>query len=195
MTLSLKPEAQRTAERAARELADRRDRRREAADEASRTRVADFRGDYQNARIKPTRQTVQKLEPDPLTTLHDRGSISDAQRDAALEIRQAYTEVAGLAMMRSLRYDGALTQPGSAFATAQEHATHAQIQRRQVYAAWAKRCAPDAVSVTIDVVVDAHSLRQVDAERRWRSGTASAVLVGALALYARLAGSEGQSNP
>ena len=182
MTVSLNPAAQRIAERLAREAAQRRERQRAMRDEAARTRVPD--------RIKPTRATAARLQPDPIETLHRRGALSDRQRDAALEIRVAFTEVASRAMMRSPRYDG--TRGARTFGGV-EMATSAAIARRKRYRRWAEALAarlPDAVAIAIDVVVDGRSLRQVDTERRWRNGRASDLLIEALQAYAELAGWE-----
>src|SRR5262249_22145499 len=153
---SLKPEAQRVAERAARDAALQRERRRAVRDEAVRTRVPE--------RLKPTRATAARLQPDPIETLHVRGSISDRQRDAALEIRVAFAEAASGAMMRSRRYDG--TRGARTFGGV-ELATAASIGRRKRYRRWADVLTarvPDAVAITIDIVVDGRSLRQVDTE-------------------------------
>jgi hypothetical protein len=182
MTISLKPAALRIAERLARDAAERRERRRALRDEAERTRVPE--------RLKPTRATAARLQPDPIETLHQRGSLSDRQRDAALEIRVAFAEVVGGAMMRSPRYDGTR---GSRSLGGIELATAAAIGRRKRYRRWAEAFGarvPDALAITIDVVVDGRSLRQVDGERRWRNGRASDLLIEALQSYAQLAGWE-----
>jgi hypothetical protein len=185
MTVSLKPAALRTAERLARDAAERRERRRALRDEAERTRVPE--------RLKPTRATAARLQPDPIETLHQRGSLSDRQRDAALEIRVAFAEVVGAAMLRSPRYDG--TRGSGFFGTGGgvELSTVAAIGRRKRYRRWAEVLGarlPDALAITIDVVVDGRSLRQVDGERRWRNGRASDLLIEALQSYAQLAGWE-----
>jgi len=182
MTVSLKPEAQRIAERIARDTAERRERRRALRDEAERTRVPE--------RLKPTRATASRLQPDPIETLHERGSITERQRDAALEIRVEFTEIASGAMMRSPRYDG--TRGARTFGGV-ETVTAASIARRKRYRRWTGALAarlPDAVAIAIDVVVDGRSLRQVDAERRWRNGRAGDLLIEALQAYAQLAGWE-----
>jgi hypothetical protein len=182
MSVSLKPAAQRLAERVTREAEERRRRRRAAADEAERTRVPD--------RLKPTRATAARLQPDPIETLHERGSITDPQRDAALEIRQAFVEAVAGAMTTAMRWDGTR---GSRTFVGVEEVTLVQIARRKRYLRWAQDLGarvPDALAVTIDVVVEGRSLRQCDAERRWRNGRASDLLCEALREYARLAGWE-----
>jgi hypothetical protein len=185
MTVSLKPVAQRTAERVAREAVERRERRRALRDEAERTRVPE--------RLKPTRATAARLQPDPIETLHQRGSLSDRQRDAALEIRIAFAEVAAGAMMRSPRYDGTRGAGFVGTSNGVELAMAGAIGRRKRYRRWAEALGarlPDALAVTIDVVVDGRSLRQVDGERHWRNGRASDLLIEALQAYAQLAGWE-----
>ena len=73
-----------------------------ALDHAVRTRVKD--------RLKPTAETEAKLRPDPVERMHDRGSLNDAQRDAALEIRAVFEAVCGSLLSRSAWPDG--RQPG-----------------------------------------------------------------------------------
>lgn len=51
------------------------------------------------------------------------------------------------------------------------------------------RCAA-ALAVALEVLVDGRSLRECDAARRWRNGTAAKVLAYALAVYADIAGWE-----
>ena len=82
--------ATKLAARLAAAAAEQRRRQEEAADEAERTRVPD--------RIRPTRQTEQRLQPDPILRLHKTGALSDAQRDAALDIRRAYYDTAAVVM-------------------------------------------------------------------------------------------------
>jgi hypothetical protein len=185
MTISMKPTAQRTAERLAREARERRDLRRAFQDEAERTRIPH--------RVKPTRATAARLQPDPIETLHERGRVSDRQRDAALEIRVAFGEVVAGVMMRSPRYDGTRGSSFVGVGSGVELATAGAIGRRKRYRRWAEALGtrmPDALAITIDVVVDGRSLRQVDGERRWRNGRANDLLIEALQAYAQLAGWE-----
>lgn len=181
MTVSVRPGAERVARRLAEAAADRRRRRDDARDEAERTRVPD--------RLRPTRQTEQRLQPDPVLLLHRAGKITDAQRDAALEIRQAYYDAASAVMARSARWDGGR---GGGLVNRAEHDTVAQVARRQRYVRWARSAARigGSLQVTIDILVDGRGMRVVERERRWRNGRATVVLIGALRHYAQLAGWE-----
>ncbi len=160
---------------------EQRRRREEAADEAERTRVPD--------RIRPTRQTEQRLQPDPVSVLFERGSITAPQRDAAFEIRQAYYEAASVVMARSARWDGERISSR----TFTDEATTGQIARRQRYRRWAdspRMRMNSAYLVAIDIVVDGRGVREIERESRWRNGRATTLLVDALSHYAQLAGWE-----
>lgn len=181
MTLAVRPAAERAARRMAEAAAERRRRRDEARDEAERTRVPD--------RVRPTRQTEQRLQPDPVLTLFKSGRITGPQRDAALEIRQAYHEAASVVMATSAQWGGRTAR--SAGST--EDATLAQIARRRRYRDWAR--APTmrvagAYLVAIEVLVDGWGLRALERERGWRNGRAAELLLDALRGYAQLAGWE-----
>ena len=178
MTLSVRPVAERVARLLTDAAADRRRRRDDARDEAERTRVPD--------RLRPTRQTEQRLQPDPVGRLHARGVLDDACVQAATDLCLAYVEAAGPVMARSQL--GSLAS-GPRSRSTSGHPTLAQIARRERYVAWIQRlrdarCFTAVFRLVIDIVVEGRSVNAAARQRGWGYKRACATLAYGLGVYA-----------
>jgi hypothetical protein len=157
-------------------------------DHAERTRVPD--------RLKPTKETAAKLRPDPIERMHDRGTISDDQRDAAIEIRRIFEAVCGSLISRSRWPDG-MGVKGNWRRDLVGVSDRVAILHSDRYKPWANelgRHAP-ALEVTISVVVDGRSLKELDRDYRRRDGWAASIVQDALGRYVAIKRGKHRARP
>lgn len=132
----------------------------------------------------PTEQTVRRLRRDPLDELARRRRDFGADHiRAGREFRWVYEAVCGALMPRATTLDRVGSGGGHA-APWGDVLVEAHHDR---YLPWAKQLG-HGVGVVVDVVWEGMTCREVDRARRWRDGTAAALVTEALGLYAELAG-------
>lgn len=123
-----------------------------------------------------------------LRALHENGSLHLEQLAAAAEIERVFSALAAGLFAPPRRK---VTRSGRP-----RDVTEATvIAYRDRFRPWAatlserhKSGGPPILEVVLDCVVDGLTLREIDAQRRFRSGRASAYLIEGLTLYAEMAG-------
>lgn len=158
--------------------------------------------------VKPTRETKAKLSADPLSRMLAKGSLTQEQVRAALEIREIYQALSAGLFARAHMAE----RTGRTRYEIGERIAHLHAGR---YLPWAEYLAgraanppanthaarlpateprfgtcPVAVEIAIDIVIDGKSLAEIEQERRWRHGMAGEILRYALAVYTQRAGWE-----
>lgn len=140
--------------------------------------------------VKPTPETLAKLQPDPLWALLRRGRLTQEQVDAAHDIRTAYEIIT--APVRAVQMRAVSTTQGSTYdmtpgskSKPSDGESCRSVQLQQRFNKWVcvmkdKRL---PVGPVIDVVVEGQSCRMVDRSRGRRKGWASDVLDRGLSLY------------
>lgn len=202
------------AEARRRTLVEQNDRRRRIRlaeqDHYERTRIDDPRvNDSLHRNCKPTRETGDKLRPDPVNRMLASGGLSQAQGWAAGQIHAVYVAVSGSLLARAgtgeggdrgrsemadkiVRWhrDNYLPWTHYLGGAAEEQGLWIKGEWHPGRSARAARC-PVALELAIDVVVEGKPLPEVEREQRWRKhGTAAEYLRYSLAVYADLAGWE-----
>lgn len=124
----------------------------------------------------------------PIKAFAERGSITPAEEQAALEIETVFRYIAGGLMSKAARMGredrGQPSEPSAWL-----------VQATERYKRWADRLSQQrdmhddpTLAVVVAAVVDGQSMRSLDAEYRWRRGNAATCFVSGLRLYANLAG-------
>lgn len=148
--------------------------------------------------VPPTPQTAAKLRQDVIERLLREGRLRDEQVRAAREIRRVW-EAVGRALFPSASRPDAPRQPHMRQRFRDPVARMTDVEEivwRQRYRPWADEMAvPIAagsvrisrLQIVLDIAVDNHGLRQVEAWYRMRHGLAFQHLQAALHRYAELA--------
>lgn len=179
-----------------------------AEDHYERTRRSFILDGQELGFVKPTAETQGKLGADPLARLLAKGSLTEEQVRAGLEIRDIYRMVSAGLFARAAPVE----RTGRSRSPVSERLAHLHRDRYLPWAAYLGGSAnapavqagtielpgraarhgtlPVAVEITIDIVIDGKSLAEVECERRWRHAMAGEILRYALAVYSQLAGWE-----
>jgi len=106
-------------------------------------------------RVGPTPQTLAKAKPCPIRRMHAAGQITDAQRDAALEIVLVIDAIAGRLKASGLRERG----------SGEISDKLAEIHKQR-YLPWTRSIGPACAAVVHDVAVGGLLPEEVVARRR-----------------------------
>ena len=150
--------------------------------------------------IGPTAETRSKLRQDTLRAMLRAGAIRSEHLAAAGEIRDMWEALTtGITARSSWPSDPAravIRLGRRVFQAPWEHLSERRLGRwRRIYKSWSVETGRvdvvpghSRLELTIDVVVDGHSLAEVERRLRLRHGVASQHLRAALTLYAEMAG-------
>lgn len=106
-------------------------------------------------RVGPTPETAAKLKPDPLRRMHSAGQLTEAQRDAALEIALVLDVLAGRMRIHShgQRGSGEISD-----LIAEVHSAR--------YLPWVRRIGPQAAAIVYDLAVEGLIPEEIVVRRR-----------------------------
>lgn len=136
-------------------------------------------GDY------PTPETESKLKRCSLEAMRSRGAIGMEEMRAADEIARVFHGVTAGLFARAQAIEPARgSGRGMPAALAEVYS-----ERYKPWADWASEPSRRRImAACMDVIIDGWTVGEVDADRRWRNGTASELLREGLTQYARMAG-------